>query len=137
MGADTLVRFGIAGLMSILDPDTMFMEKLSLDTFNINVRGEYGGLGFRIQVIRPDSAIAVWSLLHEETPAARAGVRSGDIIIAIDDTATTHMSAGDAAGKMRGLANTPVTLTLKGRHLPAAATQNFAQMARCRAMGDA
>jgi len=113
VGADTLIRFGIAGVMSILDPDTVVMEKVFLESFNIGVRGEYGGLGFRIQVIRPDSAIAVWSLLHKETPAARAGVKSGDIIIAIDDTATTLMTASDAAGKMRGLAGTPTTLTLK------------------------
>ena len=113
VSADTLVRLGIHGLMSILDPDTVFMEKLSLDNFRINVRGEYGGLGFRIQVVRPDSAIAVWSLLHENTPAARAGVKSGDLIIAIDDSSTKEMSAGDAAGLMRGPAGTPVTLTLR------------------------
>lgn len=112
VGADTLVRFGIAGMMSMLDPDTVFMEKMNLDNFRIDVQGEYGGLGFRIQVIRPDSAIAIASLLHEKTPAALAGVRSGDIIIAIDDSATTHMSASDAASLMRGMADTPVTLTL-------------------------
>ena len=112
VGADTLIRFGIGGMMSVLDPDTVFMERLNLENFRIDVRGEYGGLGFRIQVIRPDSAIAVWSLLHEKTPAARAGVKSGDIILAIDDSATTHMSAGDAAGLMRGEVDTPVTLTL-------------------------
>ena len=113
VGPDTLIRAGIAGMMSVLDPDTVFMEKLNLDNFLINTRGKYGGLGFRIQVIYPDSAIAVWSLLHDETPAARAGVRSGDIIIAIDDSATTNMSAGDAAGLMRGEEKTPVTLTIE------------------------
>ena len=113
VSADTLVRSSIHGVMSILDPDTVFMEKLSLDNFRINVRGEYGGLGFRIQVVRPDSAIAVWSLLHENTPAARAGVKSGDLIVAIDDSSTKQMSSSDAAGLMRGLAGTPVTLTLR------------------------
>lgn len=113
VSADSLVRFSIHGVMSVLDPDTVFMEKLSLDNFHINVRGEYGGLGFRIQVVRPDSAIAVWSLLHDDTPAARAGVKSGDLIIAIDDSSTKELSAGDAAGLMRGPAGTPVTLTLQ------------------------
>ena len=112
VGPDTLVRLGIDGMMSMLDPDTVFMEKMNLDNFRIDVQGEYGGLGFRIQVIRPDSAIAIASLLHEKTPAALAGIRSGDIIIAIDDSATTHMSASDAASLMRGMADTPVTLTL-------------------------
>jgi len=113
VSADSLVRYGIHGVMSVLDPDTVFMEKLALDNFRINVRGEYGGLGFRIQVVRPDSVIAVWSLLHDHTPAARAGVKSGDLIVAIDDSSTKEMSASDAAGLMRGPADTPVTLTLR------------------------
>jgi len=112
VGPDTLIRSGIAGMMSVLDPDTVFLEKLNLDNFLINTRGKYGGLGFRIQVVYPDSAIAVSSLLHDETPAARGGVRSGDIILAIDDSVTTHMSASDAAKLMRGVENTPVTLTI-------------------------
>lgn len=113
VGADTLIRYGIHGMMSVLDPDTVFMEKLNLDNFHINTRGEYGGLGFRIQVVRPDSAIAVWSLLHDDTPAARAGVHSGDLIIAIDDSTTKHMNASDAASLMRGPAGTDVVLTLE------------------------
>jgi len=113
VGPDTLIRAGIAGMMSVLDPDTIFLEKLNLDNFLISTRGKYGGLGFRIQVVHPDSAIAVWSLLHNETPAARSGVRSGDLITAIDDSATTHMTASDAASLMRGEENTPVTLTIE------------------------
>ena len=83
VGPDTLVRLGIHGMLSVLDPDTNFLEKRRLDQFIIETQGRYGGLGFRIQVIRPDSAIAVWSLLH------------------------------DAAGLMRGVENTPVTLTVE------------------------
>ena len=113
VGPDTLIRYGIAGMMSVLDPDTVFMEKLSLDNFHINTRGEYGGLGFRIQVVYPDSAIAVWSLLHEDTPAARAGVRSGDLIVAIDGESTRAMNASEAATLMRGTVDTDVTLTLR------------------------
>ena len=112
VGPDTLIRYSIHGMMSVLDPDTVFMEKLNLDNFHINTRGEYGGLGFRIQVVWPDSAIAVWSLLHKETPAARAGVKSGDLILAIDDSTTKEMGASDAASLMRGKAGTDVVLTL-------------------------
>ncbi|MBI2504821.1 MAG: S41 family peptidase [Candidatus Latescibacteria bacterium] len=115
---DTLVRFGIAGMLSILDPYTNFMENQNLDNFIIHTRGSYGGLGFRIQVIQPDSAIAVWSLLHQDTPAARAGVRSGDLILAIDDSTTKYLSAGDAADRMRGEPGTPVTLTLQRAGAP-------------------
>jgi carboxyl-terminal processing protease len=113
VGPDTLVRYGIQGMMSVLDRDTVFMEKLNLDNFRISTRGEYGGLGFRIQVVRPDSAIAVWSLLHDDTPAARAGVKSGDLILAIDDSTTAYMNASDAASLMRGPAGTDVVLTLE------------------------
>ena len=112
VSADTLVRFGIAGMMEVLDPYTVFMEKRNLDNFLINTRGKYGGLGFHIRVIYPDSAIAVTSLLHGDTPAARAGIQSGDLIIAIDDTSTKGLSAADAADLMRGEPGTPVTLTL-------------------------
>ena len=117
---DTLVRYGIAGMMSILDPDTVFMENNHLDNFRIDVDGEYGGLGFRIQVVYPDSAIGVWSLVHPDAPAARAGVKSGDLILAIDGETTKEMDASDAADRMRGKAGTDVTLTLSraGRDAP-------------------
>ena len=110
--ADTLVRFAIAGMLDVLDPYSVFMESRNLANFNIHTKGHYGGLGFRIQTVYPDSAIAVWSLLHSDTPAARAGVKSGDLILAIDDSTTKHMTVGDAADLMRGKPGTPVMLTL-------------------------
>ena len=113
VSADTLVRFGIAGMMEILDPYSVFLEKHNLDNFNIQTQGKYGGLGFRIQVVYPDSAIAVWSLLHDQTPAALAGVESGDLITAINNTSTKGMSAVVAADSMRGTPGTSVTLTLE------------------------
>ena len=118
VAADTLIRFGIAGMMEILDPYSVFLEKRNLDNFNIQTQGKYGGLGFRIQVVYPDSAIAVWSLLHDQTPAALAGVKSGDLITEINNTSTKSMSAGVAADSMRGEPGTSVTLTLKRADLP-------------------
>ena len=116
--ADTLIRFGIAGMMEILDPYSVFLEKHNLDNFNIQTQGKYGGLGFRIQVVYPDSAIAVWALVHDQTPAALAGVKSGDLITAINNTSTKGMSAGVAADSMRGLPGTSVTLTLERADRP-------------------
>ncbi len=116
--ADTLIRFGIAGMMEILDPYSVFLEKRNLDNFNIQTQGKYGGLGFRIQVVYPDSAIAVWSLVHDQTPAALAGVQSGDLITAINNTSTKGMSAGVAADSMRGAPGTSVTLTLERADRP-------------------
>ena len=116
--ADTLIRFGIAGMMEILDPYSVFLEKRNLDNFNIQTQGKYGGLGFRIQVVYPDSAIAVWSLVHDQTPAALAGVKSGDLITAINNTSTRGMSAGVAADSMRGEPGTSVTLTLERADRP-------------------
>ena len=113
VAADTLIRFGIAGMMEILDPYSVFLEKRNLDNFNIQTQGKYGGLGFRIQVVYPDSAIAVWSLVHDQTPAALAGVKSGDLITAINNTSTKGMSASVAADSMRGEPGTAVTLTLE------------------------
>ncbi len=113
VAADTLIRFGIAGMMEILDPYSVFLEKRNLDNFNIQNQGKYGGLGFRIQVVYPDSAIAVWRLVHDRTPAALAGVKSGDLITAINNTSTKGMAAGVAADSMRGEPGTSVTLTLE------------------------
>ncbi len=110
---DTLIRFGVAGMMEILDPYSVFLEKRNLDNFNIQTQGKYGGLGFRIQVVYPDSAIAVWNLLHDQTPAALAGVKSGDLIKFINGTSTVGMSAGTAADSMRGDPGTAVTLTIE------------------------
>ena len=118
VAADTLIRFGIAGMMEILDPYSVFLEKRNLDNFNIQTQGKYGGLGFRIQVVYPDSAIAVWSLVHDQTPAALAGVKSGDLITAINSTSTKGMSAGVAADSMRGTPSTAVTLTLERADRP-------------------
>ena len=118
VAADTLIRFGIAGMMEILDPYSVFLEKRNLDNFNIQTQGKYGGLGFRIQVVYPDSAIAVWSLVHDQTPAALAGVKSGDLITAINNTSTKGMSAGVAADSMRGEPSTSVTLTLERADRP-------------------
>ena len=118
VAADTLIRFGIAGMMEILDPYSVFLEKRNLDNFNIQTQGKYGGLGFRIQVVYPDSAIAVWSLVHDRTPAALAGVKSGDLITAINNTSTKGMSAGVAADSMRGEPGTSVTLTLERADSP-------------------
>ena len=118
VAADTLIRFGIAGMMEILDPYSVFLEKRNLDNFNIQTQGKYGGLGFRIQVVYPDSAIAVWSLVHDQTPAALAGVKSGDLITAINNTSTKGMSAGVAADSMRGEPGTSVTLTLERADRP-------------------
>ena len=118
VAADTLIRFGIAGMMEILDPYSVFLEKHNLDNFNIQTQGKYGGLGFRIQVVYPDSAIAVWGLLHDQTPAALAGVKSGDLITAINNTSTKGMSSVVAADSMRGEPGTSVTLTLKRADLP-------------------
>ena len=118
VAADTLIRFGIAGIMEILDPYSVFLERRNLDNFNIQTQGKYGGLGFRIQVVYPDSAIAVWSLLHDQTPAALAGVKSGDLITSINNTSTKGMSAGVAADSMRGEPGTSVTLTLERADRP-------------------
>ncbi len=118
VAADTLIRFGIAGMMEILDPYSVFLEKRNLDNFNIQTQGKYGGLGFRIQVVYPDSAIAVWRLVHDQTPAALAGVKSGDLITAINNTSTKGMSAGVAADSMRGEPGTSVTLTLERADRP-------------------
>ena len=104
-------------MMEILDPYSVFLEKRNLDNFTSKPKANTGGLGFRIQVVYPDSAIAVWSLVHDQTPGL-AGVKSGDLITAINNTSTKGMSAAVAADSMRGEPGTSVTLTLERADRP-------------------
>src|SRR5690606_4143212 len=72
-------------------------------------QGEFGGLG--IEVGTRDGFVSVIAPI-EDTPAARAGVRAGDLIVKIDETPTQGMSLADAVKLMRGKPNTPIVLTL-------------------------
>lgn len=105
----TLIDNAIAGMVSNLDPHSAYLDAEAFSEMQSTTQGEFGGLG--IEVGAEDGFVKVISPI-EDTPAARAGVMAGDLIIKIDDTPTKGMLLNDAVKLMRGAPNTPITLTL-------------------------
>jgi len=107
----------ISGLMSALDPHSSYFTKSTYDNFKIQTDGEFGGLGITVGI--RDGALTVISPI-DGTPAYRAGLKAGDIILKIDDKATLNMTIDDSVNIMRGKAGTPVNLTIvrKGENKP-------------------
>jgi len=104
-----MIRAGIRGMLSRLDPFSVLMERRSYDQLMENTSGKYQGVGMQIDV-RNDTLIVVSPI--EGTPAYRLGLTAGDRIIAIDSESTEGMTTEDAAKRMRGAAGTEVVLTI-------------------------
>jgi carboxyl-terminal processing protease len=104
-----LIESAINGMLTSLDPHSSYMDPKSFTDMRQQTRGEFGGLG--IEVTMEDGVIKVVSPI-EDTPAAKAGILSGDLITHIDDEAIQGLSLNDAVNKMRGLVNTPVRLKI-------------------------
>ena len=104
-----LIDGAIAGMLSDLDPHSAYLDADAFKEMQTATQGEFGGLG--IEVGTEDGVVKVISPI-EDTPAARAGIRAGDLIIKINDTSTKGMSLTDAVKMMRGPVKTPITLTI-------------------------
>jgi carboxyl-terminal processing protease len=112
-----LITEAISGMLTGLDPHSAYLDAEAFKELQVGTQGEFGGLG--IEVGLEDGFVRVVSPI-EDTPAARAGVRAGDLIIKIDDKATKGMNLQDAVKLMRGKPKTSIILTLsrKGEPLP-------------------
>jgi carboxyl-terminal processing protease len=112
-----LVESAINGMLNGLDPHSSYMDSKSFKDMQVQTRGEFGGLG--IEVTMEDGLIKVVAPI-DDTPAAKAGVRAGDIITALDDEAVQGLTLNQAVEKMRGLVNTKIRLKVmrKGNDAP-------------------
>ncbi|MFM1989277.1 MAG: hypothetical protein RJA99_2234 [Pseudomonadota bacterium] len=112
-----LIQEAISGMVTGLDPHSAFLDADAFKELQVGTQGEFGGLG--IEVGTEDGFVKVVSPI-EDTPAFRAGVKAGDLIIKIDEKPTKGMPLNDAVKLMRGKPKTPVTLTLsrKGETRP-------------------
>lgn len=100
----------IAGLTaSFGDPYTVFMPPEQSKLFNESISGEFGGVGMEIGI--KDKVLTVIAPL-KGTPAEKAGIRSGDVIVSIDGTSTDGMSSDEAVKRIRGKKGTTVTFGL-------------------------
>lgn len=104
-----LIYGAIKGMMSSLDPHSGFMSPDAYKEMQVDTKGEFGGVGIQIGI--KDSALTVIAPI-EDTPAYKAGIKSGDRIIKIGDQGTKDMSLMDAVNKMRGPKDTTVSLTI-------------------------
>ncbi len=104
-----LIEAAVSGMLTSLDPHSSYMDAKSFRDMQVQTRGEFGGLG--IEVTQEDGMVKVVTPI-DDTPAARAGIMSGDIISAIDGETVQGMTLNQAVDKMRGQVNTAVKLTI-------------------------
>src|SRR5512140_268206 len=112
-----LLKEAINGMVTGLDPHSAFLDQDAYRDLQVGTQGEFGGLG--IEVGAEDGFVKVVAPI-EDTPAYKAGVQAGDLIIKLDDVSLKGISLSDAVKRMRGKPNTEVKLTVlrKGEQQP-------------------
>lgn len=105
----TLLENAIKGMLSQMDPHSSYLDKDSFDDLQESTSGNYGGLG--IEIGMEDGFIKVISPM-DDTPAAKAGVESGDLIIQLNDIPVKGMSLSDAIEAMRGEPGSEIEITV-------------------------
>jgi len=107
---EELIESAIKGMLTSLDPHSSYLNAKDFSDMRVQTRGEFGGLG--IEVTLENETVRVVSPI-EDTPAARAGVLAGDLIVEIDGENIRGITLQDAVEKMRGPVNTPIELSIR------------------------
>ncbi len=107
---EQLIEAAINGMLSSLDPHSSYMNAKSFRDMQVQVRGEFGGLG--IEVTMENGVVKVVSPI-DDTPAAKAGLKPGDLITHIDGEPVLGLSLNDAVERMRGPVNSEIKLTIR------------------------
>jgi carboxyl-terminal processing protease len=110
-----LIDKALKGLLANLDSHSTFMDTKEYKDLTVQTKGEFGGLG--ISVGMKDGALTVIAPL-EGTPAMKAGIKAGDIILKIDDKATIGMTIDESVKLMRGKPKTDIVLTVVRKNAP-------------------
>ncbi len=106
----TLIENALDGMLTGLDPHSNYMNAKAFRDMQVTTRGQFGGLG--IEVTQDNGFIKVISPI-DDTPASRAGVKAGDLILALDGKTVQGLSLNDAVDQMRGPPNSKITLQIK------------------------
>jgi len=104
-----LIESAINGMLTSLDPHSSYMPPEAFSDMQVDTKGEFGGLG--IEVTMEEGFVKVVSPI-DDTPAAKAGIESGDYITHIDGESVLGLTIGDAVDRMRGLVGTDIELTI-------------------------
>ena len=104
-----LIEAAINGMLQSLDPHSSYLNADSFSEMKIQTKGEFGGLG--IEVTMENGLVKVVSPI-DDTPAAKAGLQSGDYISHIDEEAVMGLTLSEAVDKMRGPINTELKITV-------------------------
>lgn len=116
----TMMQNAIRGMLTGLDPHSEYLDQTGMQALNEDTSGSYDGLG--IEVVTLNGALRVVAPI-DDTPAARAGIKPGDIIVRIDGTAITADNANQAVDLLRGKAGTKVKLSIL--HEDASAPEDY------------
>ncbi len=109
LNTTTIINKALKGLLPELDAHSSYLDKKAYKELKIQTNGEFGGLG--IVVGMKNGVLTVISPI-DDTPAAKAGLKAGDVILMINDKATLDMSLDEAVNLMRGKPGTKITLTI-------------------------
>jgi len=106
---EALLEDAVRGMLAGLDPHSSYLDKEEFAEVNIATSGKFGGLGIEVQLA--NGFVRVIAPI-DDTPAAKAGIQPGDLIVKIDDTQVKGMTLTDAVKKMRGEPGSKVVLTV-------------------------
>jgi len=110
-----VIEAAINGMLTSLDPHSGYLNPRNFRDMQVQTRGEFGGLG--IEVTQEGGYIKVIAPI-DDTPAARAGVRAGDLITHIDGQSTQGLTLNEAVERMRGPPRTEIKLTIRREGSP-------------------
>src|SRR5690242_18152048 len=112
-----LITEAINGMLTGLDPHSAYLDQEAFRELQVGTQGEFGGLG--IEVGMEEGFVKVIAPI-DDTPASRAGIKPGDLIVKLDDASVKGMTLTDAVKRMRGKPNTQIMLTIvrKGETKP-------------------
>jgi carboxyl-terminal processing protease len=110
-----LITEAITGMLSGLDPHSAYLDAEAFKELQVGTQGEFGGLG--IEVTMEDGLVKVVSPI-EDTPAFLAGIKTGDLILKLDDTLVKGLTLNDAVKRMRGKPGSKILLTVLRKNEP-------------------
>jgi carboxyl-terminal processing protease len=110
-----LIQSALNGMIEHLDPHSNYMDAQGFQDMQVETSGEFGGLG--MEVTTENKAVKVVSPI-DDTPAAKAGILAGDIIIQVDGTPVSDLSLDTVVNKLRGAPGSKVTITIQRAKVP-------------------